>query len=153
MSVRAILLTPNGQQARYNKLGQLETAPGGFDLQKFVSLAVDDTAYNFYTPVPGRQFIITGLICFAARDVSDASDTNIIIYEATTPSTITVGREILQFGMGRLTVLPLLGLRLLVSEGVFVNAKTDDNTVNINILGHFITTVLKTIRGQIGVAT
>lgn len=151
--IRAVLVTPDGKQAKFNKLGQLETAPGGFDLQKFVSLAVNDMAYNFYTPVPGRQFIITGLICFATKDVSDASDTNIIIYEATTPSTITVGRTILQFGMGKLTVLPPTGLRLIVSEGVFINAKTDDAVVNLNILGHFIPTILKTIRGQIGVAT
>jgi hypothetical protein len=141
-----------GKRAKFNQLGQLETAPGEFDLPKFNSLAVNDQAYNYYTPIPSYQFIITGILAFATKDVADNTDTSIIIYEATTPSTATASKVILQFGMGQLTVLPMPGIRLLVSEGVYINAKVDDATVDLNLFGHFVPTIQKTVGNAIGVA-
>jgi len=152
MPVRVILDAGNGKRAKWNELAQLETASGGFDLGNFKSLNATGTAFNFYTPIPGHQFIITGLFAFATKDVSDASATNIVIYEGTTPTTITVSRIVRQFGMGKLTVASQVGLRLLVSEGVFLNAKTDDDTIDLNIDGHFIPTIIKTIQAEPGVA-
>lgn len=150
--IKVQLADGNGRPARFNPQGQLETALGDYDLSKFVSMSATATAFNYYTPIPGRQFLITGLLCFATKDVQDNSDTNIVIYEGTTPSTTTEARIILQFGMGQLTVLSMPNLRLLVSQSVFLNAKTDDATVDLNILGHFIPTVIKTIKSSLGIA-
>ena len=94
--------------------------------------------YNFYPPKAGHQFVIKGAIAFADKDVSDASDTVIIIYEAGDAATTTVDKTLLQFGMGKLTTLPMLPLDILVNEGKFVNAKTGDDDIHLNILGYYI---------------
>ena len=45
---------------------------------------------------------------------------------------------ILQFGMARLSVLPLVPLNLVIAEGAYLNAKTDDNTINMTIFGYYV---------------
>ena len=121
--------------------GAARVAQGDYDLTSFNELDVVNTGYNFYKPITGKQFVITGILCFADRDISDASDTVITIYEATNAETATSSKILLQFGMGRLTLLPFPTVRILVNPKVWINAKTDDDDIHLNIIGHYINTV------------
>jgi len=122
--------------------GELICSPLGYDESVFHDMTSINTAYNFYGARPGKQFVITNVVIFADRSISDNSSTEIVVYEATSDSTTTESKVLLQFGMGKLSVLAVPGLRLLVNEGLFVNGKTDDNNVNLTILGYYVDTVI-----------
>ena len=135
----------DGKQVTVNASGELQVVFGDYDLTKFNELDLVDTAYNYYGPRVGKQFVMTGMLCFADKEVSDTSDTVIIIYEASEPDTLTVDRVLLQFGMGKLTTMPFPNVRILVNEGAYVNAKTSDDDIHLNIVGHYISTVQKPV--------
>lgn len=138
MSIPVFLVDSAGRRVDVDKTGALRISDGPYDLTKFVELAAAATAYNYYPPKVGCQFVMTGLLAFADRNVSDADDTIITIYEGTAPNTTTVSRGLLQFGMGKLTTLPYPSIRILVNPGVWINAKTDDDNIFLNIIGHYI---------------
>ena len=134
----------SGDCVRYvniSRQGGLKTVPLEFDQAKFQSLSVDDQAFNFFGPTAHKQFVVRGAVVFGNRDIADNSDTIIVIYEADSATSTTVDKVLIQFGLGRLTALSIVPLNLLVSEGVFVNAKTTDNTVNMTIMGFFVKVV------------
>lgn len=118
--------------------GEVIVAPLSYDETVFNDMDAIDTAYNFYSPKSMKQFVITGVIAFGDKDISDASDTVIVIYEADDTTTTTVDKVLLQFGLGKLTSLAILPLHLLVNAGKFVNAKTGDDDVHMTIMGYYI---------------
>lgn len=124
--------------AKVSKTGELAISPVEYSETSFNEMSVEDQAYNFYIPRPEKQFVISGVMVFADKDVNDASDTVVIIYEAATSDTMTVNKTLLQFGMGKLTVFTATQLNILVNSGVFVNGKTDDADIHLNILGYYI---------------
>lgn len=113
-------------------------APLSYDETVFNDMDVADQAYNFYSPRSRKQFVITGALVFADKDINDATDTIIVIYEAESTTSTTVDKVLLQFGMGKLTVLPILPLHLLVNAGKFINAKTGDDDIHMTIFGYYI---------------
>ena len=127
-----------GDTAKVTEFGQLVVGALSYDLTEFKSLSVINTAYNFYTPKANKQFVITGLLAFATKGVADTTDTIITIYESDEDNSITETKTLLSFGMGKLTVLPLTPLNILTSEAKFINAKTDDATINLTIMGYYI---------------
>jgi len=50
--------------------GQLVTSPLEFSDPVFQSLDVDDTAENFFRPMPGKRLVITDIIIQTDRNVS-----------------------------------------------------------------------------------
>ena len=128
----------NGNVAKVTSSGELVVAPLKYSESSYQSLAVDDQVYNFYTPRTEKQFIITGILVFATKDVNDTTSTVIEIYEADSPSSATVSKVLLTFGMGKLTVISPTNLNILANSGAWINARVDDNTVNLNILGYYI---------------
>lgn len=89
-------------------------------------------------PIVNQQFVITGLRFKADRDVSTTVDATVIIYEASSASTTTVDKIIHQELVIRGESVSLFPLNLLVSEGKFVNAKTDDDDIPMTIFGYYI---------------
>lgn len=124
--------------AKVSAAGQLAVGPLFYDETEFNTLDVAGTAYNFYSPKAGQQFVITGILAFGDKDLSDADDTVIVVYEAGTAETATVDKILLQFGMPKLSLLPALPLNILVNEGKFVNAKTGDDDIHMTIMGYYI---------------
>ena len=124
--------------ARVSQIGQLITAPYAFDQTSYKAMAVADTAYNYYGPFAGKQFVITGLNIKAGRDVSTTVDSVIILYEADSETSITVDKNLFQVGLTRSLTSVMTGINLLVNEGVYINGKCSDNSVAINILGYYI---------------
>ncbi len=128
----------DNEVAIVDKSGHLAIGPAQFDEAVFQTLDSLSTSYNFFPPLPHSRFVMTSLIVFADKDVLDSSDTTVTIYEGTTADTTTVSKTLLQFGMGRLTSLPIVPLRLAVTEGFYVNAKTTDDDIHITMMGHYV---------------
>lgn len=119
---------------RYNQLviGQLD-----FDSASYKELDVINTAYNFYKPEAGKNFIITFIDIQADKQVSSSVSADVVIYEASAPDTTTVDKIIYQTGLAQ-DQAKALPVQLLVNEGKFVNGKTTDDDVHINIFGYYV---------------
>lgn len=124
--------------AKVTSTGQLVVGPVAYDLVEFNTLDVNDAVSNFYSPKAGQQFVITGIIAFADKDISDASDTVIVVYEAGSAEATTVDKILLQFGMPKLSLFSGLPLNLLVNAGKFINAKSGDTDIHMTIMGYYI---------------
>jgi hypothetical protein len=127
-----------GHAATVTSNGQLVTAPFAYDETEFRELAAANTAYNFWSPKPGEQFVITGVLFRADKQVSSTVDAIVVIYEATTDATTTVSKVLIQFAVVQGDIINAAGLNLLVNEGFYVNAKTSDDDIHMTILGHYI---------------
>lgn len=130
-----------GTGAKVTSIGQLVTAPFTYDSTIFKELAEINTAYNFYGPSSGQQFVITGIRAKADRDVSNTADAVVIIYEASSDSTTTVDKVLHQEAMIRGENVTWLPVNILVSGGKFVSAKTTDDDIHMTIMGYFIPTL------------
>lgn len=138
MSVDAIIRDPGTLQgAKVSKGGELAVGPASNDERQFNSLATINTAFNFYSPKNNRVFVITAVLAFADKDISDASTTIVIVYGATAAASIAVVGQPFEFGMAKLSVFHPTGLRVVIAKGLFVNAKTDDNNILMTVLGHY----------------
>ncbi len=127
-----------GDIANVTPGGEFVVAPLAYDETEFKELAEDDTAYNFYGPKARQQFVLTGLLAYADKQVSGVTNATVIVYEATSEDTTTVDKVLLQFELGQNQSLPLPGLHILVNSGVWINAKTDDDDVHMTLFGYYI---------------
>ncbi len=128
----------NGRAAKVTSIGQLVTAPYAYDETEFRELAEPNTAYNFYKSKPGEQFVITGVLFRADKQVSSTVDATVVIYEATTDSTTTVSKISIQFAVVQGDIINATPLNILVNEGRYVNAKTTDDDMHMTIMGYYI---------------
>lgn len=118
--------------------GELVVGPISYDQTKHVELAEPNTPYTFYPPLPGEQFVITGLTYSADAQVSPVDTALIEIYEASAPDTLVVDKELHVDEMVRGDRIPIFPLRVLVSVGKHVNAKTTDDDIHMTITGYYI---------------
>lgn len=124
--------------AKVSSIGQLIVAPIAYDETQYMELAADNTAYNFYEPRVGKQFVISGIRARADRDVSTTVDAVVIIYEATAIDTTTVEKTLHQENLVRSESILLLPTNILVNEGKYINAKTTDDDIHMTIFGYYI---------------
>lgn len=125
-------------RGKVTQLGQVVVAPLAYDETEFRELAVDDTAYNFYVPKSGKQFVITGIRAKADRQVSPTTDADVVIYEASAPDTLTVDRVLYREAMVQGESVSLIPTNILVNTGVWINAKTSDDDIHMTIFGYYI---------------
>ena len=132
--IPSVIVDPySGVKARVSEFGQLAVAPLAYSKPSFQKLTVINTAYSFISPEEGHQIVITDIIMTANRFVG-ANDATVDVYEAESPETITITQPIIELEMIKQSNLALTGLNLLVPEGLWVNAKTDDNDVFVTIM-------------------
>lgn len=127
-----------GQIANVTPSGELAISNLHHDETKFVELAVDDVAYNFYEPKPGKQFVITGIRAKADRDVSPTVDANVVVYEAESIDATTVSKILYQEAMVKGESVTLLPIHILVNAAVWLNAKTTDDDIHMTIMGYYV---------------
>ncbi len=125
-------------KAGVSNIGQLITGAFAYDDTQFVELAVINTAYNFFTPRAGQQFVITGIRAKADRQVSNTDDADVVVYEASSATSTTVDKVLHQEAMIRGESITLIPINVLVTEGKFVNAKTTDDDIHMTIMGYYI---------------
>lgn len=131
------LVGANGTPIRVTPSGELIVAAFDRSTPTFQNMDVVDTAYNFVTPATGQQFIITTIIVSTNRNVG-ANGTTIDLYEATAVDSTSIVKSILQFDMAKNKELPMIGLDLKTTSGVWVNGKCDDDDVLMTVAGYFI---------------
>ena len=130
--------TGKNSNAKVTSIGQVVTSAFDYDLVIYKELAADNTAYNFYEPKHGKQFVITGIILVADKQVSSNATADVVIYEADAMDTTTVSKVLLQTGMIQDQVQVLLPLNILVNAGKFINGKTTDDDIHANVLGYYL---------------
>lgn len=126
----------NGASPHITKEGQLVTAPLAYSTPMFVDLAVNDQGYTFFPPIDGKRFVITDVIAIANRNVTTECVIN--IYESDDLNDATIAKSIFQLDMLKSTTLVMNGLNLVITEGQFLNGKTDDNNGLVTISGYYI---------------
>ena len=126
-------------KAKITKRGQTVIAPLAYSKFYSASAVVVDTAYNLVLPKPGKKFVITDIILAADKGVSGTNGAIVEVYEAEAPDTITVSTSIYTDEILKLDRVVLTGLNvLIVTEGRWINVKTNDNTVRASIAGYYI---------------
>ncbi len=119
---------------------QLVTAPLEFSKMYSAFAGVINTAFNIVPPLTDRQFVITDIILYANKSVG-TGDATVTIYEANSPDTLTVDETVFQQEMVKQTSLALTGLNIIVTTGKWVNIKTDDNDIFVNMAGYYVDAV------------
>ena len=119
-----------------SSIGQLITAPYAYDEVEYIDLAADDTGYTFFKPILGFQFVLTGVDVTVSREVP--TQCVVDIYESVGEDSATIAKSIFEFDMLKNAHRGLVGLNVLISEGVFLNAKSDDTSVFTTLMGYYI---------------
>jgi hypothetical protein len=127
-------------KVRVTPRGQLVVAPIAFNTSIFNSMSTT-AAYNFVEPVAGKQFIITGYLAASNKDVSATTGATVPIIEAGAIDTTTATKTLLILNLGKLDSGGITGLNIITSAGKWINASTDDPTVNLTLLGYYTDTV------------
>ena len=126
-------------KAKVTSRGQLVVGPIAFNVAHFNSLALVATPYNYVGPVAGRQFVIDGIIASSDKNVSATNGADVNIYEANAVDGTSV-TSLLTLTIGKLDRAVITQLNLSTNTGVWINAETDDATVNLTIIGYYIDT-------------
>lgn len=111
---------------------------GLFDEIEFNELATANQAYNYYQPLAGSRFILTGVVATADKDVT--ADATVIIYEASNPESTTVDKILFQFVLLKNQQLVIPNFQIAVTPDVWINGKTDDDDIHMSLVGHFVNT-------------
>ena len=127
----------NNHEVKVTERNQLVIAPLDFSVLYHVKAEVVNTAYNLIPPLTGKRFVITELVLYANKSVG-VSDATVIIYEALSPTTITEHLVIFTQEMVKQTTLVMTGLNIIIEEGIWLNVKTDDDDIFVNMAGYYV---------------
>lgn len=115
--------------------GEIVVGTIGDNIVVFNTLNVIDTAFNFFIPLSGFNFFITSVLTSTPGGTS-----NIDIYEASSPTTITIDKQLVRIGASGKQFIPInfsFGGFIKASAGSFINAKTDNQPVDLTIIGYY----------------
>jgi hypothetical protein len=132
------LMANGSQQVAVNEAGEILVSDGPYDLSTFHEITATATAYNFFGPRGREQFVITGFLIYGDKDINDASDSTIVIYESDQPDSTTEDRVLIQAEIASLSSIPFPNIRVLCNKGVYINAKATDASVHMTIFGHYV---------------
>jgi len=127
-----------GGTANVSGNGQLVTAPYAYDDTSFMELAEPDVAYNFYPPIHGKQFVITGLYAKADKQVSSTNEATVVLYESDAADSTVVDKTLFSVAVLQYDQLSIVPMNLLVRAGKFVNGKTTDDDVHMTLFGYYV---------------
>ena len=139
MSVKSIIEDGSGKGStvRVTTRGELVVGKVEFSQAYTIEATATATAYNFVGPISGSQFIITDVLLYADKNIG-VNDASVQLYEATSSSETTVSKTVLDLEMVKQTSRDVTGLNLAVSEGKWLNLKTDDATIFATVMGYYI---------------
>lgn len=130
------IIGSSGAFAEVTKSGELVVAPLHYNEITNQTLDSAGVAENFFTPKSNFQFVITGIVANADKSVT--TDVVVDVFEADSLTSATIDKSIFHFEMLKNGDKDLIGLNILINEGVFINAKADDANVNMTIMGYYI---------------
>lgn len=118
--------------------GQLVVGPIDFSEAYAVEVDVNDTAYNFVPPKTNKRFVVTDILLYANKGVG-AADATVDVYESTSATSTVISKSILAIEMLKNSSRDITGLNLIITEGKWLNIKTNDNTIFATVMGYYIT--------------
>ena len=132
--------TGKGDLAGVSKAGEVIVAGfgdgNGLTNSVFIALTPANTAFNFFPPKSGQNFYITSMI-FNWPGAGALLE----VYEASSATSLTVDKQIIKAdlpsGKGFFAIPFSIGGFPVITEGEFLNAKTDTATVNLTIVGFY----------------
>lgn len=133
--IEVTLVDSSGREVTVGKGGTLAIAPIAVDIE-FNELDTVNQAYNYYLPLAGSRFILTGVVATADKDV--VGDATIIIYEADSPESTTVAKVLFQFVLLKNQPLVIPNFQIKVNPNVWINGKTDDDDIHMSVIGHYV---------------
>jgi len=125
----------SGHHVRVDHTNSIKVREGEPSTASRTQLAANNVGYTLKAPIQGFKFLITGLIINAASTVT--GNATIDIYESDTADSTVSTMDILTLDILKNDTIIILPVNILVEKGSFINAKTDDNVVNITILGYY----------------
>jgi len=125
-----------GKAAEVSEQGELITRPSQYSTSSKRQIT-DSNAVNFFKPLSGQKFIVTGMILNTDRNVG-VNGSLIEIYEATSETSTTITTDIISIDQAKNQTSPLIPLLIETVEGAFINGKADDFNVNVSVLGYFV---------------
>jgi len=133
MVVKVVIQDPQTKnKAAVTEFGQLIVAPIDYSSPITAEMSLVNTPYLLVSPVEGKGIVFTTLILTANRQVG-VNDATVTIYTAETEDGAIPANPEVQLEMIKSSTLPLTGLNLLIPEGRFVLAQTDDATVFVTL--------------------
>lgn len=128
----------HAHKVRVTHSGELVTVRGEYDAATAAVMSATATAYNLAVPKNEFSFIITGIIINADKNVSATNGSNIRIYEATTDTSISDTKLLFTLNLLKNDSEVITSILIKTTEGRYINADTDDATVNITLLGYYL---------------
>ena len=125
-----------GRSVKVTSIGQLVTSPYAYSEVKYLLLDTAAAGYAFFGPKAGEQFVLTGLGLTADSNV--VTSCIIDVYEAAEENSATIAKSIFHFEVLKNGHRDTAGLNILINEGVFLSAKTDDDDVYCTMMGYYI---------------
>jgi hypothetical protein len=139
MSIRTKLIgDDNSEPVKVTKRGQVVTGPLDFSTFYLGATATNDVAVNVVGPKTNKCFIITDIILSADRSVGANGAVTDVFENTVGPTDGTVSKQIIQEEIAKQTRMTATGLNIAVSEGAWVNVKSDDVIVRCNIAGYYV---------------
>lgn len=139
MTIKFILADGKGTAnvAKITPQGEILVRQLKFGEVQFQAMDAINTAFNFFLARAGERFVITGVLVNTNKDIG-VNGAIVDIYEASSTSSTTIDAQILRLNILKNDTVIFPGVFFAVTEGKFLNGKTDDATVNVSIGGYFI---------------
>ena len=126
-----------GSSVKVTPQGELLTRQLKFGEGQFQALDTINTAFNFFKSRAGERFIITTALINTNKDIG-ANGAIFDLYEADSETSTTIDKQLAKINILKNDVISIPGIFIAVSEGKFLNGKTDDTIVNVTISGYYI---------------
>jgi len=126
--------TGTGNLAKVSSAGELVITGVGNNITAFRTITPVNTPINFFSPIPDQEFFITSIL------TSGPDNTNVNIFEASSPTSNTTERLIYTISFTTSTFIPIVfpfGGFLRINEGSFINARTDKVVTTMTIIGYY----------------
>lgn len=135
MTAPCLIVDPeSGVEARVTKYGQLVSAPISFSETAKVSLNAVSTPFNVLEPESLKNIVITGIYAGGQKSVSNTDPAQVAIFGAEAIDSAIIAVDLFSIPVSRGGFVPLNDLNLILNAGLWLNATTDDATVDLTIL-------------------
>ena len=134
MTVPTHIVDPKtGNAAAVSEFGQLIVAPVDYSVSVQATMSDINTPYSLIEPMDGKLIIITDVLITANKSVG-TNDATITLYTSNTEGALIEEGKVIEIELASRSNMIITGLNLKVDSGLYINSKTNDNTVFITLM-------------------
>jgi len=128
----------SGRKGRINEAGEIVTGPSSPSTPTSVKkITVINTAVNLQVPLVNKEYRITSMFISSDKSVN-INGAIVKIYEADEEDSRVATKDLLEINLQRQDKMPATGLNMIISEGAYLNAESDETTITITIAGYYV---------------